>query len=211
MSYDHYILPVESCGDVDAAQAHTNEQFDLPGGAEPATSVAAKITARCPDTDEGSFLSIAPLEANGDSVFVPSPYSKIDEARAVVVEEAFAAGMGVYDPQNEMILDPRESRPGLIISSYDGEIPTITPRVVEHLVARLRVDNYLIVETGDNVYVQTKRLADNDFAVEYRDGSADRHFATNTPDAIVVAQIMLGWLDGGPAAIADHEWTKLDL
>ncbi|MEZ5211858.1 hypothetical protein [Gordonia sp. (in: high G+C Gram-positive bacteria)] len=213
MSYDLWILPAEHCADASAAEAHVAGEWGRTGQAA-AQAVADRITARDPGDDDSGFLSCSPLDAEGDVVIVPSPFSRIQAARDATLTEALPAGFAVYDPQNGVLLDPRTAVDGVMTSRTEGDYPVITPAAVEHLCGRLRVDDFLVVETGPEFYCQTMRQTYDAYDVEYRDGSAGRHFRTSVDTADRVAGLMTAWLRGGPAAVREDAataWEKLDL
>ncbi|MGV9670763.1 hypothetical protein ACWDPV_09210 [Gordonia sp. NPDC003504] len=210
MSYDHCILPAEYCADGGTAQQHMSEQFGKQPQPE-AEAIAERISARDPELDEDGFLSASPLDAEGDCVYVPSPFPRIQQARDVVIEESLRDGYGVYDPQYGFVLGPREMVDGAMISSTHGTFPAVWWSTAEKFVNDLKVDSFLVVETGPEIYVQTKRLDEDMFDVEYRDGSADRHFATQVTSADDVVQIMRDWRDGDREALQRRAWDKLEL
>jgi hypothetical protein len=210
VSYDHYVLPAEFCVDAGSASRHVEEQAGRPASGV-AAEVARRITARNPEADDATILSIVPLEADGDSVMVPSPFSRVEAARVVVIEEAFREGLGVFDAQSGLVFGPDGARPGVITSSREGEFRVIVPAIVRQLALGLDVDDYLIVEAADEVYIQTRRNAADDFEVERRDGSADRHFALRVATAAEVASALDLWLAGDESALSGLGWSKLDL
>nr|WP_322002519.1 hypothetical protein [Rhodococcus qingshengii] len=74
------------------------------------------------------------------------------------------------------------------------------------------MDDFVLVETSDEFYMQTTRIDINAFAVEHRAGSADQHFDTEVVAAPEVVGMMKAWLASGDVAITDqHSWTEIAL
>ncbi|WP_311052032.1 hypothetical protein [Rhodococcus qingshengii] len=74
------------------------------------------------------------------------------------------------------------------------------------------MDDFVIVETSDEVYIQTTRIDVKAFAVEHRAESGDQHFGTEVLAAPEVVGMMKAWLASGEVAITDrHSWTKTAL
>ncbi|WP_024802673.1 hypothetical protein [Nocardia sp. BMG51109] len=89
--------------------------------------------------------------------------------------------------------------------------PDPTPAQLRQLVAGLSPgNNYLIYELRDAVaraetahYIQTYRHVDEGyFDVEYREGTAERHYATSMASAAEVVAALSGW------AGRDGDWTR---
>ena len=93
-----------------------------------------------------------------------------------MVPGAFAADYGMYDPQLDIVLSPAQvgRRKSLDLSRRD--LPTIAPDLVDHFVGAMKVDDFVLVETSDEFYMQTTRIDINAFAVEHRAGSAGPTF-----------------------------------
>ncbi|OYD61002.1 hypothetical protein [Rhodococcus sp. OK302] len=214
MSYDFWLLPAEHCHDAAAARAFALTQDEAD---EPATSIACSLAAdisavNADLTEEQGFLSVTPLSGTGAAVFVPSPWRHIQDARDVVVPRAFAADYGMYDPQLDIVLSPRGSVAGRVSTSREGTFPTITPDLIDHFVGAMKVDDFVIVETRGEVYIQTTRINIEAFTVEHRAGSADQHFGTEVVAAPEVVGMMKAWLASDGDAITDqYSWTKIDL
>lgn len=208
MSYDQYLLPAASAKDATSAAAFLASHGGPPLPA--AADLAARITARDSAAAEHAFLSMSPLGASGDTVSVPAMFSRVSEARDAVFEEAIRAGYGVYDPQLDIVFDPRGAVAGTITSSSSGVFPVIARSAIAPLVERLKSDDYLIVETVDETYIQTRRDGPDEFSLEVRDGSADRHFSTTLSTADAVSSAMLRWLEGGWTVLGDLDWSRLE-
>src|SRR5690606_13799920 len=99
---------------------------------------------------------------------------------------------------------------GMIESSADGIYRLIAPRAVSTLVHRLRDEDYLVIETDEQRYIQTQRRGDA-YALEHRDGSPDRHLGTEVRSAAEVARAMQLRVAGAATQLARLRWTKIDL
>lgn len=213
MSYDIWLVPADQCTSAAAARGHAlNQDATEAPTTPPAEELADAITAANEQFDEESgFLSMIPLEATGDVVFVPSPWGQIQRARDIAIPTAFAAGFGVYDPQLDLVLDPRSAVDGVTMTSREGTFGTITPTLITHFVQAMDIDDFIIVETGEEMYIQSKRVDADVFLLEYRDGSADRHFGTEltTPDEVAAA--IRGWAVGETDAYRGLDWSTVDL
>ncbi|MFE5790580.1 hypothetical protein [Rhodococcus erythropolis] len=74
------------------------------------------------------------------------------------------------------------------------------------------MDDFVVVETSDEIYIQTTRIDIKTFAVEHRAGSADQHFNSEVLAAPEVVDMMKAWLASGDDAITDqHSGTKTAL
>ncbi|MBB4134887.1 hypothetical protein [Gordonia humi] len=212
MSYDQWLIPVRFADDPETASRHAVEQdeSDAPAAPEAAALADAITRAHGPIEDASGFLSVFPLEATGDCVFVPSRFPAVELARATVIPLAFGAGFAVYDPQHGVLLDPRDAVAGTFVYSSDDPFPTITPSLIDLCVPAMRVEDFVIAETGENVYIQTKRVADDEYLLEYRDGSPDRHFGTTVSTAEQVAAAVRGWLTGDDSSYRGHHWERIE-
>ncbi|GAB18772.1 hypothetical protein GOEFS_064_00110 [Gordonia effusa NBRC 100432] len=213
MSYDLWLIPEQHCDTATSARDYALAQDEAnEPGTDVAEGLAAAISALdAPLEEEAGFLSLFPLDGTGGAVFVPSPWSAIQQARDIVVPQAFSVGYGVYDPQLDIVLDPREARAGHLMTSNEGTFPTLTRGLVEHFARAMKVKDFVIIETADEVYIQSQRTDVGAYDLEYRDGSSDRHFGTEVASPDDVVEAMLEWLAGNVAAYQRHSWRKLDL
>ncbi|MFW0789728.1 hypothetical protein [Gordonia sp. CPCC 205333] len=213
MSYDVWLIPAAHCDTAASARAFALMQDEAE---QPATEMAARLATEISAADgelddESGFLSMSPLDGTGAAVFVPSRWPAIQQARDIVVPQAFSVGYGVYDPQLDVVLDPRGAVHGQMMTSNEGTFPTLTRGLIEHFAYAMKVKDFVIVETDVEVYMQSQRTDAEAYDLEYRDGSSDRHFGTEVarPDEVVAA--MLGWLAGNEAAYQQFSWQKLEL
>jgi hypothetical protein len=106
--------------------------------------------------------------------------------------------------------------PLLRVLSESGEThDDPTHDVFLDLLAALEQGNegFLIVERTDDpsghTYAQTARLDDGSYTVEYRDGSAERHFATQVVDLRGVHELLTGWASGRRDWHDGRQWRRL--
>lgn len=93
----------------------------------------------------------------------------------------------------------------------------VSEQVLRNLLADIEegLEGFLIVERTDDptghTYAQTARLEDGTYTVEYRDGSAERHFATQVRDVRGVHEVMAGWAFGRSGWHDGRQWRRLIL
>lgn len=204
MSYDQYVLPVEHCASAAAAEAYLDTQWGV-SASPAAAALAQRIEARLADR-----LALSPLVGEGEIVAVLVVFRAVEAAREVVHAEARSAGRGVYDPQVGIALDPGDALPG-VVTTDDGDFPTLTLGGVAQLVDALGVGRFVIVGFDDpDTYAQTYRNSDADYTVEHRAGSAERHFGTTVATAQEVTRILHAWLRGDRATIDAVAWERVE-
>lgn len=83
---------------------------------------------------------------------------------------------------------------------------------IRNAIRSLSIDEFAILERGDQRYVQTYHEDDGTYALEYRAGSADKHYAVegNVTDVEAVVAAFLGYHAGDESWNEPHEWEKLD-
>lgn len=94
-------------------------------------------------------------------------------------------------------------------TSYDAPSDTLLFRLLDELGPG---NQYLIVDRldapNDEHYMQVYREGDGTFAVEYRDGAADRHFETTVADLRQVRAALTGWASGAPGWREAFDWHR---
>ncbi|MEV0683775.1 hypothetical protein AB0I35_07905 [Nocardia sp. NPDC050378] len=211
MSYDHILLPSGAASSLDEIDAYLTAQEGLPE-TDAIAEIAAELNARDSALpEEDGFLSSPVSGPTGDTLFVPSPYDAIGFVRNLLFDLATPRGYAVYDPQLSWLIDPAGHIPIAVTHGGAGEFPYLTEELAQRWVAGLAAPNpYLIVERGEQNYIQTYRDPDGTYTLEYRDGSADRHFGTKLGDAAEVARIIWDWTNGKPVA-DEAAWTRVEL
>lgn len=75
-------------------------------------------------------------------------------------------------------------------------------------------DTYLVVGRlpgRDHYYVQTRRHEEEPYSVEYRDGSADRHFQVEMAAGTQVLEFFVAWASDRQDWQGGHAWRRLRL
>lgn len=214
MSYDHVLLPSGAAttpAEVDAyLTAQEGEQE-----AEIVAELAAELNRRNQELPEAdAFLSSAPVGGtnNGSTLAVASPYDAIGHVRDLLFELATPRGYAVYDPQLTWLIDPAGHIPATVTHGGAGVFPYLTRELVDLWVPTLSEPGpYLIVERADQEYIQTYRHPDGRYALEYRDGSPDKHYATELTDAGAVGELIWDWTIGDRTRFGALEWEQLAL
>lgn len=73
--------------------------------------------------------------------------------------------------------------------------------------------SFLILEQAADpnaqTYAQVARRDDGSYAVEYREGSADRHYGTTVPDMRTAHKLLAGWAFELAGWKQDAQWTRV--
>lgn len=212
MSYDHILLPSGVATSVDEVDAYLAAQEGQPESAA-IVEIATELNARNAELPvDDSFLSVESVGgANGSTLYIPSPYDAIGFVRTLLFDLATPRGYAVYDPQLSWLIDPAGHVPIAVTHGGAGEFPYLTEELAHRWVAGLADPNpYLIVERGEQRYIQTYRDPGGPYTLEYRDGSPDRHYGTTVEDPGQVARIIWDWTTENPDAGAGVSWTKVE-
>ena len=212
MSYDHILLPSGVATSVDEVDAYLATQEGRPESAE-IVEIATELNARNAELPvDDSFLSVeSGGGANGTTLYVPSPYDAIGFVRHLLFDLATPRGYAVYDPQLTWLIDPAGHVPIAVTHGGAGEFPYLTEELARRWVAGLADPNpYLIVERGEQRYIQTYRDPSGPYTLEYRDGSPDQHFGATLDDPAQVADIIWAWTTEDPAAGKGVDWTRVE-
>ncbi|WP_067825606.1 hypothetical protein [Nocardia inohanensis] len=211
MSYDHVLLPSGAA----VTPAEVDEYLTAQDG-KPAAAAIAEIAAELdqrngelPEVD--AFLGAPAVDgAMGEALFVSSPYDAIGHLRGALFELATPRGYAVYDPQLAWLLDPAGSVPLTVNHGGAGEFPYLTKELVELWIPALGAPGpYLIAERADQDYIQTYRHEDGRYDLEYRAGSAERHFAISLGDERLVSELIWEWATGARERFDSLDWQRL--
>ncbi|QLY31283.1 hypothetical protein [Nocardia huaxiensis] len=211
MSYDLVLLPSGAAATPAEVDAYLTTQ-----DGHPATEVVAEIAAELdkrnaalPEAD--AFLETPAADTGiGATLFVSTQYDAIGHVRNLLFELATPRGYAVYDPQLAWIMDPAGSVPAAVTHGGAGEFPYLTKELAHLWIPALADPGpYLIVETGDELYIQTFRHPDGHYVLEYRDGSADQHFATTVDSPTEVADLIWQWTTGDRSHFDTQNWQRL--
>ncbi|MEV6772518.1 hypothetical protein AB0N05_28170 [Nocardia sp. NPDC051030] len=213
MSYDHVLLPSGAAATTSEVDSYLMSQDGQPVP-EALAEIAAELNRlndKLPEAD--AFLSDGPVEAGpGSALQVASPYDAIGHVRNLLFELATPRGYAVYDPQLFWLIDPAGQVPVAVSHGGAGDFPYLTKELAHKWVPELAAPGpYLIVEKADEIYVQTYRHDDGHYDLEYRDGSADRHFTVSLNDANQVADLIWDWANGDLTRFDALDWQKLSL
>ena len=212
VSYDHILLPSGAAVTPDEIDAYLSGQEGLDESAAIA-EIAAAVNARNAELPEqDTFLSVSPAggAATGDTLYISSPYDAIGFVRDLLFELATPRGYAVYDPQLSWLVDPAGHVPVQITHGGAGTFPYLTRDLADRWVAGLTAPNpYLIAERGDQDYIQTYRDPEGVYTLEYRAGSAERHFGTTLTDPSEVSRIIWAWTTGDTEAVAGVGWAPV--
>ncbi|MEV3960838.1 hypothetical protein AB0M34_08055 [Nocardia sp. NPDC050193] len=214
MSYDHVLLPSGVASTPAEVDAYLTSQQGLPETAEIA-AMAAELNARDAELpEEDGFLSVAPLGGapTGAVLPVPSPYDAIGFVRDLLFRLATPRDYAIYDPQLTWLIDPAGHIPVAVTHGGAGQFPYLTEALTTLWVRELGDPNpYLIVERAPEVYIQTYRESADAYALEYRDGGADRHFATRVSGPDTVAGLVWDWTREDRTRLDRLTWEQLML
>ncbi|MET8426526.1 hypothetical protein [Nocardia sp. NPDC004860] len=211
MSYDLVLLPSGAAVSPAEVDTYLTAQDGRPAG-DAVTGIAAELDERNGELPEAdSFLgSPAGDGVLGDALFVSTPYDAIGHVRGLLFELGTPHDYALWDPQLAWLVDPAESVTAAVTHGGAGEFPYLTRQLVELWIPELgQPGPYLIVETGDQIYIQTYRHQDGHYDLEYRDGSADKHFAATANDPRIVADLIWGWATGDRSGFAALDWQRL--
>ncbi|MFE3053085.1 hypothetical protein [Nocardia sp. NPDC059239] len=211
MSYDLVLLPSGAAVSPAEVDTYLTAQDGRPAG-DAVTEIAAELDERNGELPEAdSFLgSPAGDGVLGDALFVSTPYDAIGHVRGLLFELGTPHDYALWDPQLAWLVDPAESVTAAVTHGGAGEFPYLTRQLVELWIPELgQPGPYLIVETGDQIYIQTYRHQDGHYDLEYRDGSADKHFAATANDPRIVADLIWGWATGDRSGFAALDWQRL--
>lgn len=212
MSYDHILLPSGAAVTADEIDAYLSGQEGLEPTAE-VVDIAAVVNARNDElAEDDSFLSVVPIGgvSTGATLYVPSPYDAIGFVRELLFELATPRGYAVYDPQLSWLIDPADHVPVQVTHGGAGLFPYLTRVLADRWVAGLADPNpYLIVERGDQDYIQTYREPGGSYTLEYRAGSADQHFGATLTEPAEVARLIWAWTTGDTEVLTGVPWQRV--
>jgi len=164
--------------------------------------------------EEDSFLA-EDCEVGGDGtgsvLHVACPYDAIGYLRALLFEIATPRDYALYDPQLAWLIDPAGRVDIGVSHGGAGEFPYLTETLIHQWVPELAAPApYLIVERAPQHYIQTFRSAPGEFALEYRDGDPERHYALTLTEARDVAELIWAWADGDQATLDERTWERVE-
>ncbi len=72
-------------------------------------------------------------------------------------------------------------------------------------------NNFAILATADEVYIQTATDEIDSWVLEYRDGSADRHFGASVSDVERIISAFTRYAEGDRSWLEDFQWEPVSL
>jgi len=153
-------------------------------------------------------LSRVPADAEKVAVRMIHGSGQVDLTRDLVIPRAFAASFAVYDPQIDVLLDPRTAVAGRVHTQRFGSFPTLTPGLIDALLGATQNGDFLVAERGDLWFMQYADNGDT-FALEYREGDESQHLAAVVHGVDQISAALHGWLTGDDAAYRDLTWEVL--
>jgi hypothetical protein len=164
------------------------------------TAVYPEITStRDVDLDACPWQSA--MDLSPGHVIMAITWSRADEVGSVVRALASEHGLVCFDPQAGVVHAPRAgSSRRLLWQCCDGTaLIRMDVESVVHELDRLSTRNWFaILDESDDRYVQVgcgrrADVPDGQFAVEYRDGSPERHFRHETASLDIVKDVFRGF------------------
>lgn len=144
-------------------------------------------------------------------------WSRAGEVGAAVVGLAREHGLVCYEPQSHL-LNPNAAGhiPGFTLTSAAGpEVPDPTDKRIEQRIRRLGPDNhFLILERSDGWFVQVgygpaAGTSPGRYALEYREGTPEKHYRAETTDLTEAASLLTDFLAGDETYKRRHVWHQL--
>ncbi|WP_040794023.1 hypothetical protein [Nocardia higoensis] len=214
MNYDHVLLPSGVARTPSEVDDYLTAQQGLPQ-TEAVTAMAAIVDERnAALPEEDSFLADNAEvggSATGSVLHVACPYDAIGHVRALLFEIGTPRGYALYDPQLAWLIDPADRVEVTVSHGGAGEFPYLTETLIHQWVPELAEPNpYLIAEREPQHYIQTYRTAPGEFAVEYRDGGPDRHYALTLTEPRDVAALIWAWARGDQATVDARTWERVE-
>jgi hypothetical protein len=162
--------------------------------------------------------SVTP-EASDRLISMSIGWRHVAEVAPTVRTLAGEHGLICYDPQDDVVVP---NVPGYVaafsLTSENGPtVPDPDDTRIERTIAKLGRDNYFaILDRADGWYAQVGYGASAGvrpglYAMEYREGSADRHFRAVTSDVAAAVRFMQEFLGGGDTWKRRHRWSRIEV
>jgi hypothetical protein len=230
MSYDLYVwhetTPITAAGA--AAKLDELDERDAAGFEAHATVAAfyAELLARFPalESIEDDALEVLGVwsrtpEASDRLIAMSIGWRHVAEVAPTVRALAGEHGLICYDPQDNVVVP---NVPGYVpafslTSEHGPMVPDPDDDRIERTLTRLGRDNsFAILDRADGWYVQvgygeTAGVRPGLYAMEYREGSPDRHFRAVTSDVTAVVRFMQEFLRGDDGWKRRHGWSRIEV
>jgi hypothetical protein len=146
-------------------------------------------------------------------------WSRASEVGAAVVDLAGEHGLICYEPGMHVVNPnvPGYNPPFLLSSARFPDIPDPDARRLEWAVRRLGDDNdFAILDRDDGWFAQVgwgerAGVPVGTYVLEYQEGTADRHFRSETWDVAEVVQFLQDFLADDQSWKQRHQWKPLTL
>ncbi|MGW1077863.1 hypothetical protein [Streptomyces sp. NPDC002537] len=107
----------------------------------------------------------------------------------------------------------------ITVNTEPGEVRSgIGAEELAEVIGRLGADGdrFVVVErmtdeSGGDHYIQTWHEGDGPYEVEYRDGSAERHFGVRMESADEVAAVIVAWARATEGWADGYDWKRIEL
>lgn len=167
------------------------------------------------DDLDGSAWSMSP-DATSSRVVLCMAWSRVAETMPFVLELAGRHGLVCFDPTAGVVHDPAVPSSGLRMEFCDGSV-IVDPALKElgPLLGRLSPANwYAWLERGDGWFVQAGigrnagGVPDGKFALEYREGTADRHYRVVVNDLAAAVGLFEDFAAGRESFKGGFAWDE---
>lgn len=168
---------------------------------------AEALAAQFPDeeSEESPWSAGSPVGAGtGPFLYICVGYSYADQVGPVAERLAAEHGLVFFNPQTT------PGNPGRVtITTGVGSaaLPESWPRFLSHVLRE--VDDYVIVDSGEDHLFAQARNDDGTFTLEYRDGSPQKHYQVQGVDLGDVSGALSQWSEGRRDFIPTHTWHRL--
>ncbi|WP_071289531.1 hypothetical protein [Mycolicibacterium llatzerense] len=161
--------------------------------------------------EQSGFLSVAPLDGDARGVVVPTWALSVPQNRAAMLELTRDHGLGLYDPQRDRLYDPR-GHIRITVQLGEGHVvPYLSPALLAELFDHPHPsDPWLIIERGDQHYIQSRFEPGTDVEVEHRNGGPDRHYRAVTDDPRLAQQVLWWWATESAQWESALQWEPMD-
>lgn len=211
MSLDFAVIGVDFHTAEEALQ-RCDALYDEPGDPPAAVAGLLEDLDRIDAFGDDGFLSIWPADTGAHGVVLCTRWPQWDRSIHTLLGLTRDRGLAMVDVQQRQVFDPRGAATVDAVTANRTRLPYLTESIVRDVMDRqAHYGDHLVVETAPDTYIQSLYLSGVDCEVEYRDGSADRHFQTRTADRSLVPRLIAAWLRDGPHAglLRAQRWERL--
>lgn len=214
MSIDFAVIPADF-STIDEALKACAAMYGESGGVppEPVAALIEELDRMDAIGDDG-FLSIWPVDASIHGAILCTRWPQWERTIYELLEMTRDRQLALVDLQRRQVFDPRGCVNAEVMIANGTKLPYLTEQIVVDVMAdQDHYGDYIIVEKDENVYVQSLFERGAPCQVEYRAGSADKHFQAFTSDRSLVPRLIWAWLEHGPHAplLQTQAWERLEL